>query len=128
VPDSFDCALLQPLAVLDPLYVKPQGASAAFLPRALRAAGVLDAEEAWLLESYLVERGEATLPLAAALTPRSWRAASLEGWCQEIKPGRAMHLLHPALVLPAIMTEARRQSFRRSLGLLPLPAPTALPP
>jgi len=37
VLDSFDCALLQtPLTVVDPLYVKLSGASAVYLPRALR--------------------------------------------------------------------------------------------
>jgi len=82
--DGFEHVLLQsPLAVVDPLYIKLQGASAAFLPRALRAAGVLDAEGAWL-EAYLVERSEATVPLAAALVPRSWRVLMyLAGWCQK---------------------------------------------
>jgi len=32
------------------------------LPAPLRAAGLLDAEEAWLLESFLVERRGATVP------------------------------------------------------------------
>jgi len=41
-----------------------------FLPCALKAAGVLDSEEAWLLESYLIERGEATVPLGR------WRRAA----------------------------------------------------
>jgi len=103
--DGFDCALPQtPLAVLDPLYIKLSGASVAFLPRALRAAGVLDAEEAWLLEAYLIERGEATVPLAAALAPRSWRVLLyLSGWCQEaqrsrssrVRPSRCHRALRP---------------------------------
>jgi len=103
-PSGFDHALLQsPASSLDPLFIRLKGAGAALLARALRAAGIVGAEEAWLLESFLVERGEATLPLAATLTPRSWRELLyLAGYCQEAGPGRVMFLPHPALALPAI--------------------------
>jgi len=103
-PSGFDHALLQsPIMSLDPLYVRLRGAGAALLARALRVAGVIGAEEAWLLESFLVEKGEATLPLAAALAPKSWRELLyIAGFCQEAGPGRVMFLPHPALALPAI--------------------------
>jgi len=102
--EEFDHALLQsPVANLDPLYVRLKGVGAALLARALRAAGVVGAEEAWLLESFLVEGGEATMPLAAALAPRSWRELLyLAGFCQEAGPGKAMFLPHPVLALPAV--------------------------
>jgi len=72
------------------------------LARALRVAGVVGAEEAWLLESFLMERGEAAMPLAAALAPRSWRELLyIAGYCQEVGPGKMMYLPHPALALAA---------------------------
>jgi len=46
-----------PLSSLDPLFIRLKGAGAALLAGALRAAEVVGAEEAWLLESFLVERG-----------------------------------------------------------------------
>jgi len=102
--EGFDHALLQsPIANLDPLYVRLKGFAAAYLARALRVAGMVGAEEAWLLESFLVERGEATMPLAAALAPRGWRELLyLAGFCQEAGPGKAMFLPHPALALAAV--------------------------
>jgi len=121
--DAFDCVLLQsPVTVLDPLYVRLQGASVVHLPKALKATGVLDVVEAWLLEASLVEGEEATVPLAAALAPRSWRLLLyLEGWCQEKGSRRAMFLPHPALA--AITTEARRQIFLLKRGSGPLAPP-----
>jgi len=103
-PEGFDHSLLQsPIANLDPLYVRLRGFAAALLVRALRAAGLIGAEEAWLLESFLVERGEGTVPLAAALAPRSWRELLyIAGYCQEAGPGKAMFLPHPALALVAV--------------------------
>jgi len=103
-PGGFDHALLQsPVINLDPLYVRLRDFASAYLARALRAAGVIGAEEAWLLEGFLVERGEATLPLAAALAPRGWRELLyIAGFCQEAGPGKAMFLPHPALALAAV--------------------------
>jgi len=103
-PEEFDHALLQsPASSLDPLFIKLRGAGAAYLARSLRAAGVIGGEEVWLLESFLAERGEATMPLAAALAPRSWRELLyIAGYCQEAGPGRVMFLPHSALALATI--------------------------
>jgi len=105
-PSGFDHALLQspsPASSLDPLFIRLKEVSAAHLARALRAAGVIGGQEAWLLEGFLIERGEATMPLAAALAPRSWREILyLAGYCQEAGPGKVMFLPHPVLALPAI--------------------------